>query len=84
MRQHHEVLVIALAEIDFLFPLLIDSNDNVPHVISQTMIDDQATGLVQQIMKSPIALYPFGANMRAVSLAAKFSNLFVVVLIQTL
>ena len=32
MWQHHEILIVALADIDFLLPLLVGADDKAPQV----------------------------------------------------
>ena len=78
------VLVVALADMDTLLPVLVDADDDVPQVVSQTKMNDQVTGFVHQVMHLPIALGSFDANVFAVSFASKFGYLLVVVLIEAL
>ena len=78
------VLVVALADMDTLLPVLVDTDDDVPQVVSQTKMNDQVTGFVHQVMHLPIALGSFDANVFAVSFASKFGYLLVVVLIEAL
>ena len=69
---------------DTLLPVLVDADDEVPQVVSQTKMNDQVTGFVHQVMHLPIALGSFDANVFAVSFASKFGYLLVVVLIEAL
>lgn len=36
---------------DTLLPVLVDADDEVPQVVSQTKMNDQVTGFVHQVMR---------------------------------
>ena len=84
MRQHYEILIVAFAKVDSLFPVPVCSDDYTTQIMRKTEVDSQATGLVHQVLELPITLDSFYLDVLIVFFAFQFGDLFVVPLIDAL
>ena len=84
VRNAHEVLVVAPAQVDPLLPAAIATDHHFAQPVSQTIIHDQPACLVQKILNLFVALEPLDADVRILFFCSELCHLLVVLLIEAL